>query len=76
MKTNPYDVYIEQLTKSFLVIPNFDKIGQDYQIQKIFECLSAKMVEISNLRVLYEKYYCPAAKECIKVQTKLIEEAK
>lgn len=73
---NPYDTYIEELSKLFISIPNFDKIDQDAQMRKIFDSLCTKMIEISSLRELYEKYYCPAAKDCIKKQTKLIEESK
>ncbi|MCD7963658.1 MAG: hypothetical protein LUF90_08990, partial [Rikenellaceae bacterium] len=76
MKKNTYDKYIEEVSKTLLQVPNFEKIEQDPQMQKIFDSLYAKMVEVSNLRELYEKYYCPAARECIRKQTKLIQKSK
>lgn len=76
MSKNPYDKQIEEFASLFRAIPNFNKIGEVPLMAKLFDSLSAKMIQISNLRGLFKDFYCPAADDYIKKQKKLALQSK
>jgi hypothetical protein len=75
-QNNSIDQYIEQLNEAFGKVPHFDVLQKSDVAKDIFDSLTNKMVEVSNLRSLYQEYYVPAAIECIKHQRKIIAKSK
>ena len=75
-KDNSIDQYIKQLQEAFSKAPYFEVLQKSDIATDIFDSLIAKMVEVNNLKSLYQDYYCPAAIECIKRQQKLISKSK
>ena len=75
-QNNSIDQYIEQLHEAFGKIPYFEVLQKSDIAKDIFDSLTNKMIEVSNLRSLYQDYYCPAAIECIKYQRRIITKSK
>jgi hypothetical protein len=75
-QNNSIDQYIEQLHEAFGKIPYFEVLQKSDIAKDIFDSLTNKMLEVSNLRSLYQDYYCSAAIECIKHQRNVITKSK
>lgn len=74
-KENKYDIFIENLTKEFSSIPNFD-ITQEGKGKIIFEFLIKRLIEIQSLKTLFLNSYLPSASKAVLDDLKELQASK
>jgi hypothetical protein len=73
---NTIDKYIVEYRKIFDSIPHYQTLQDSPDEKELFDSLIGKMMEINNLKHLYQNYLYPSAQKCRNEQRKLISKSK
>lgn len=73
---NTIDRFIVEYHKMFDSVPYFQTLQDSPDEKDLFESLIGKMLEISNLKCLYQNYLYPSAQKCHHKQRKFISKSK